>query len=53
MHVMTDREGELLCYPRKGPGLNEQKGKEVASDVASGMPSTCPRPVMLTPGLGP
>lgn len=32
--------------------MNEQKGKEVASHVASRMPHTCPRPTVLTPVLG-
>lgn len=30
--------------------MNEQKGKEVASDVAA--VSICPQPMILTPGLG-
>lgn len=32
------------CYPRKHKVMNEQKGKEVASDVASGAPRACLNP---------
>lgn len=48
---MTNRELGTPLLPKKAQGMNDQKRKEVASDVAFENAPRVPRPVMQTLGL--